>query len=199
MSQYPPYRPPGRAYSPSAPFGDSVPPFPPTNPPQAPPREFPPFYPTSLPQPPQSFRPYDAYAPEPPRPAYPYEQPRRSYETDTYDPYLPATNAYEAPLRLPASVPPRVEHQLPARAKSPPRSARVFTGKIRRDPRVHPPHAPHHRQHRRVFHYRPRPSTKSPSTHQICICKSRRCNRAPPAPRLAQRLSLVRRRLEPCW
>lgn len=115
MSHYPPYN-NNRAYSPSAPYGTNLPPFPPTNPQAGPPREFPPFYPTGAPPPPQTFRPYDAYTAEPPRSAYPYEQPRRSFEVDSYDPYRPATNAYESagPVRAIPILPPPARSEPPA-------------------------------------------------------------------------------------
>jgi hypothetical protein len=85
MSSFPPF-PPGGRYSPGPTYNDTSVPF---------------SYQPSAP----AFPVFDAYNNESPRPLFPYEQPRRPYDAETYDPYQPAnSNAYDpgAPsIRLP--------------------------------------------------------------------------------------------------
>ena len=129
MSQFPPFPPLGR-YSPSRSYGDQ-PSFAQQQSQTSPP--YSPFtYPPASGPPPPSFRPYDAYGSEPPRHNFAYEQPRRPYDSELYDPYQPAnTTAYDptsSNLRLtapaynapePTRLPPKNSSML---NRSPPRS-----------------------------------------------------------------------------
>lgn len=76
MSSFPSFPPNGR-YSPSTAYNDAPASF--SYQPNAP-----------------SFPTFDAYTNETPRPPFPYEQPRRPYDSETYDPYQPSSsNAYD--------------------------------------------------------------------------------------------------------
>ena len=113
MSSFPPFPPNGGRYSPNDAYGTNpaFPPYPPTNVPAA----FPPSY--------------DAYNPEASRGSFTYEQPTRSYQSDAYDPYQPATSnayspaahqipyastSYAPPINMPPATVPRVNSAPPS-------------------------------------------------------------------------------------
>ena len=104
------------------------PPFPPNG--SAPPGNFPPFPPPAYngapahtPVSAQPYRPYDPYASDSrPSPASAYPQPRDPYSgTDSYDPYTPATAAYNPPFRSPPVTAPPAGIARPPRPASPQR------------------------------------------------------------------------------
>lgn len=119
MSQYPPYPPAARAYSPSRAYGEEAPytSSPATS------RDYSGYtYPGSTAA--STFRPYDAYGSEPVRPPFPYEQPRRAYEDDSYDPYQPSAKAFDPNVSQYRAAAPTLYNPVPQLAppRSPPQS-----------------------------------------------------------------------------
>ena len=97
MSSFPPF-PPGGRYSPSAAYNETPATFP---------------YPTNAP----AYPAFDAYNNDAPRPPFTYEQPRRPYDTETYDPYQPASSSAYDPGAPSISMPITTFPQRPPSAR----------------------------------------------------------------------------------